>query len=142
MANVQMDKLEWSDVIIIALIPLIGGLILYFVHKGNNEEERAQATLYATLLVIIIYIPLNLVLGWLGTIIGICIIIGVFYMNTQGKLPVNAGTPSGSSGARASAAKERPAFCSNCGGDLSNETLEWINNNTVRCPFCGSNINV
>jgi hypothetical protein len=141
MENVQMDKLEWVDVILIALFPLLG-IILYFVHKNNEEDERAQAALYATVLAIIIYIPLTLLLGYFGTLIGFAILVCVFYMNTQGKLPVSSGAYSGHTDTRSTVAKERPAFCTNCGGDLSKEELEWLDNNTVRCPFCGSNISV
>ena len=33
---------------------------------------------------------------------------------------------------------EPPRFCSDCGGTLSAETIEWVGPLTVKCPYCGA----
>ena len=141
MENIRMDKLEWIDVILIAIFPLLG-IILYFVHKGNQEQERADASLWGMIIALIIYIPLNLILGWLGTIIAFIIIIGVYMLNKQGMLPFESQASSKPEPERVEDAAPFPNNCSNCGGSLLEKEVEWIDNNSIRCPYCSSELRV
>ena len=141
MENVRMDKLEWIDVILIAIFPLLG-IILYFIHKGNQEVERADASLWGMLIALIIYIPLNLVLGWLGTIIAFIIIVCVYMLNKEGKLPFESQGSTRAEPEVVEDAAEFPAHCRNCGGSLLDREVEWINNTTIRCPYCSSELKV
>lgn len=141
MENVQMNRLEWIDVILIAIFPLLG-IILYFVHKGNQEVERADACLWGMLIALIIYIPLNIVLGWFGTIIAFAIIVCVYMMNTQGMLPFESAGGPRRDREVVREATAFPAHCSNCGGSLLEKEIEWIDNNTIRCPYCSSELRV
>ncbi|MCK5238260.1 MAG: hypothetical protein KAR33_01860 [Candidatus Thorarchaeota archaeon] len=141
MEKVRMDRLEWIDIILIAIFPLLG-IILYFVHKNNGEEERADASLWSMLIALVIYIPLNIVLGWIGTIIAFIIIIGVYMLNQQGMLPFDSQASSKREPERVEDVAPFPNNCSNCGGSLLEKEIEWIDNNTIRCPFCSSELRV
>jgi hypothetical protein len=33
---------------------------------------------------------------------------------------------------------EPPRFCSNCGGDLNPQNVEWAGPLTAKCPYCGA----
>jgi hypothetical protein len=49
MENIRMDKLEWIDVILVALLfPL--GVVLYLVYKARGEDERAEASIIAMIM--------------------------------------------------------------------------------------------
>ncbi len=141
MENIRMDRLEWIDVILIAIFPILG-IILYFVHKGNGELERADASLWGMVIALIIYIPLNLILPWIGTFIAFFIIICLYMLNKEGKLPFET---QGSTRPESEVVEEATAFpstCRNCGGSLLEREIEWINNNTIRCPYCSSELRV
>ncbi|MDF1539255.1 MAG: hypothetical protein P1Q69_10180, partial [Candidatus Thorarchaeota archaeon] len=121
--------------------PLLG-IILYFVHKGNGELERADASLWGMLIALIIYIPLNLVLNWIGTIIAFIIIICMFMLNKEGKLPLGIQASPRAEPEVVEEATAFPSACRNCGGSLLEREIEWINNTTIRCPYCSSELRV
>jgi predicted membrane protein len=136
-----MDKLEWIDAILIAIFPLLG-IILYFVYKNNGEDERAIASIWGMLIAIIIYIPLNLILPWFGWIIAFIIILVMFALNKQGKLLIAPPTDGGQASEKVEEAKVIPTSCPNCSASLSSESIDWIDNNTFRCPYCDSTVSV
>jgi len=35
---------------------------------------------------------------------------------------------------------EPPTFCTNCGGKISNQNVDWVGPLTIKCPYCGSTL--
>ncbi|MHA2423370.1 MAG: hypothetical protein ACXAEF_01170 [Candidatus Thorarchaeota archaeon] len=140
MSDVRMDALEWIDVILIAIFPLLG-IILFILHKNAGEEDRATASIWGMLIALIIYIPLNLILPWIGTFIAFAIIIVMFMLNKEGKLLVAPPEERRYRPGRIEDAKVIPSTCPNCNASLSHDSVVWIDNNTMQCPYCESTLN-
>ncbi|MGY5861464.1 MAG: hypothetical protein RTU09_03755 [Candidatus Thorarchaeota archaeon] len=148
MENIRMDKLEWIDVILVALFwPL--GVVLYLVYKGRGENERAEASIMAMIMAILIYVTLGFLLGGFAYFVGFPLLLCIYYFGTQQAQQrlerdfrvvrpttsmADEDTPVGT--ARSSETSDIPASCPNCGAALQPQDTERTADGTVRCPYC------
>ena len=148
MENIRMDKLEWIDVILVALFPLLG-VVLYLVYKGRGEDERAEASIMAMIMAILIYIPLGFLLGWFAFFVGFPLLLCIYHFGrqqAQQRLDREHGTvrpttdivsespPEGT--ARSGDTADIPSSCPNCGAALKPQEVERTWDGTIRCPYC------
>ena len=148
MDNIRMDKLEWIDVILVALFfPL--GVVLYLVYKARGEDERAEASIIAMIMAILIYVTLGFLLGGFAFFVGFPLLLCIYHFGRQQAqqqlvrdyeaarpvtdvvsespledIAMSTGTPN------------IPSSCPNCGAALLPEEVERTWDGTVRCPYC------
>jgi hypothetical protein len=148
MENIRMDKLEWIDVILVALLfPL--GVVLYLVYKARGEDERAEASIIAMIMAILIYATLGLLLGGFAFFVGFPLLLCIYHFGRQqaqqrlgseygtvrpttdiaSESPPEVTAPSGDTA-------DIPSSCPNCGAALEPQEVERTWDGTVRCPYC------
>jgi len=148
MENIRMDKLEWIDVILVALFPLLG-IVLCLVYKARGEDERAEASIMAMIMAILIYVTLSFLLGGFAFLVGFPLLLCIYYFGTQQAQrqlvsdyetarPVTdmAGESPPEDTALSRGAVSIPTSCPNCGAALQPEEVERTWDGTVRCPYC------
>ena len=154
MENIRMDKLEWIDVILVALFfPL--GVVLYLVYKGRGEDERAEASIMAMIMTILIYVTLGFLLGGFAILVGFPLLLCIYHFGRKqaqqrlgsGYEIVRPTTDMASespleSTARSVEIADIPFSCPNCGAALESEEVERTWDGTVRCPYCEHTIEV
>jgi len=148
MDNIRMDKLEWIDVILVALFfPL--GVVLYLVYKARGEDERAEASFVAMIMAILIYATLGLLLGGFAFFVGFPLLLCIYHFGRQQAqqrlgseygtvrpTTVMASDDPPESTARSSETSDMPSSCPNCGAALQPQEVERTWDGTVRCPYC------
>jgi predicted membrane protein len=148
MENIRMDKLEWIDVILVALFfPL--GVVLYLVYKARGEVERAEASIMAMIMAILIYVALSFLLGGFAFLVGFPLLLCIYYFGTQkaqrqlvrayeAARPVTdiASESPPEDTAMSTGTASIPNSCPNCGAALQSEEVERAWDGTVRCPYC------
>ena len=148
MENIRMDKLEWIDVILVALFPLLG-VILYLVYKSRGEDERAEASIWAMIMAILIYIPLGFLLGGFAFFVGFPLLLCIYHFGSQqaqqrldrGYEIVRPTTDIARESPSEETAVTRltadiPSSCPNCGASLKPQEVERTWDGTARCPYC------
>lgn len=148
MENIRMDKLEWIDVILVALFfPL--GVVLYLVYKARGEDERAEASFIAMIMAILIYATLGLLLGGFAFFVGFPLLLCIYHFGRQ-KAQQRLGSEYGTVRSTTDIASESPAegailssdtadipsSCPNCGATLKPQEVERTWDGTIRCPYC------
>ena len=154
MDNIRMDKLEWIDVILVALFPLLG-VVLYLVYKGRGEDERAEAAIIAMIMAILIYVTLGFLLGGFAVLVGFPLLLCIYHFGRQqarkqlgsGYEIVRPTTDMVSESpledtTRSVEIANIPFSCPNCGAALESEDVERTWDGTVRCPYCEHTIEV
>jgi len=148
MENIRMDKLEWIDVILVALFfPL--GVVLYLVYKARGEDERAEASIIAMIMAILIYVTLGFFLGGFAFFVGFPLLLCIYHFGRQqaqqrlgseyeivrpttdmaSESPLEGTAQSGDTA-------DIPSSCPNCGAALTAQEVERTWDGTVRCPYC------
>ncbi len=148
MENIRMDKLEWIDVILVALFPLLG-VVLYLVYKARGEVERAEASIMAMIMAILIYVALIFLLGGFGFLVGFPLLLCIYYFGTQQAqqqlvrayeaarpvTDIESESPPEAT-AMSTDTANIPSSCPNCGAALQPEEVERTRDGTARCPYC------
>jgi hypothetical protein len=148
MENIRMDKLEWIDVILVALLfPL--GVVLYLVYKARGEDERAEASIISMIMASLIYATLGLLLGGFAFFVGFPLLLCIYHFGRQqAQQRLDRGyeiVRPAPDIARESPSEETvvsrvtaviPSSCPNCGAALTLQEVERAWDGTVRCPYC------
>ncbi len=148
MDNIRMDKLEWIDVILVALFPLLG-IVLYLVYKGRGEDERAEASIIAMIMAILIYVTLGFLLGGFAFFVGFPLLLCIYHFGRQQAQQrldrgyeivspttdiASESTPEETAVSRGTA--DLPSSCPNCGAALQPQEMERTWDGIMRCPYC------
>ena len=154
MENIRMDKLEWIDVILVALFPLLG-VVLYLVYKGRGEDERAEASIMAMIMAILIYVTLSFLLGGFAVLVGFPLLLCIYHFGRQQaqqrlgseykvvRPTTDIASESPLEGtARSVEIADIPFSCPNCGAALTPEEVERTWDGTVSCPYCEHTVEV
>ncbi len=148
MENIHMDRLEWIDVIFVALFPILG-VVLFLVYKARGEDERAEASIMAMIMAILIYVTLSFLLGGFAFFVGFPLLLCMYHFGRQqaqqqlvrayeAARPVTdmeSESPVEDT-AMSTGIASIPSSCPNCGAALTPEEVERTWDGTVRCPYC------
>jgi hypothetical protein len=149
-----MDKLEWIDVILVALVPGLG-VVLYLVYRVRGEYDRAEASIWALIIAFLMYYPLVYLLGRFAVLVGFPLLLCIYYLGrrqAQQRLGneyevVRPTTDMASESplegtARSVEIADIPSSCPNCGAALTPEEVERTWDGTVSCPYCEHTVEV
>jgi len=148
METIHMDKLEWIDVILVALFAPLG-VVLYLVYKARGENERAEASIWAMIMAILIYVPLGFLLGVFAFFVGFPLLLCMYHFGSQQaqqRIESEYGTVRPATDIASESppedtawsgdAADIPSNCPNCGAPLTPQEVERTWDGTVRCPYC------